>query len=122
MSHDGYDVGYGKPPHATRWQKGQSGNPEGRPKKRRATLAQKIEEGLKLKIKITENGATRTATIFEAILLHLMKELTGKRRRHAWKLLKRYEVLAKTKPKVTVIRKTSEDLSDIYRKMLERDN
>lgn len=27
-----YDVGYGKPPQHSRWQKGQSGNPSGRPK------------------------------------------------------------------------------------------
>lgn len=28
----GYDVGYGKPPVATRFKQGQSGNPKGRPK------------------------------------------------------------------------------------------
>jgi hypothetical protein len=28
----GYEVGYAKPPEATRFQKGQSGNPRGRPK------------------------------------------------------------------------------------------
>ena len=27
-----YDVGYGKPPKATRFRKGQTGNPKGRPK------------------------------------------------------------------------------------------
>lgn len=29
---DDYDIGYGKPPKASRWKKGQSGNPKGRPK------------------------------------------------------------------------------------------
>ena len=28
----GYDIGYGKPPEHSRFQKGQSGNPKGRPK------------------------------------------------------------------------------------------
>jgi hypothetical protein len=28
-----YEIGYGKPPERTRWKKGQSGNPRGRPKK-----------------------------------------------------------------------------------------
>jgi hypothetical protein len=30
---DSYEVGYGKPPKQTRFQKGTSGNPSGRPKK-----------------------------------------------------------------------------------------
>jgi hypothetical protein len=28
-----YEIGYAKPPERTRWKKGQSGNPRGRPKK-----------------------------------------------------------------------------------------
>lgn len=31
---DGYDIGYGRPPRASQWKKGQSGNPKGRPKSR----------------------------------------------------------------------------------------
>jgi predicted DNA-binding ribbon-helix-helix protein len=37
----GYEVGYGKPPVATRWQKGQSGNPNGKPKR----IAQELDPG-----------------------------------------------------------------------------
>jgi|GEM_PF-976105 len=33
MSSDGYEVGFRKPPRSTRFKKGQSGNPRGRPKK-----------------------------------------------------------------------------------------
>ena len=29
-----YDIGYGKPPKASQWKRGQSGNPKGRPKTR----------------------------------------------------------------------------------------
>lgn len=32
VPHAGYEVGYGKPPEATRFRKGKSGNPRGRPK------------------------------------------------------------------------------------------
>ena len=33
MHNDDYNVGYGKPPKASQFKKGQSGNPKGRPKK-----------------------------------------------------------------------------------------
>ena len=36
---DGYEVGYGRPPKTTRFRKGQSGNPKGRPKEARGVLA-----------------------------------------------------------------------------------
>ena len=34
-----YDIGYGKPPEDTRFKKGQSGNPRGRPKKQPKDVA-----------------------------------------------------------------------------------
>lgn len=36
---DDEEVGYGRPPKPTRWRKGQSGNPKGRPKSRSEILA-----------------------------------------------------------------------------------
>lgn len=32
QDNNNYQVGYGKPPKHSRWKKGQSGNPRGRPK------------------------------------------------------------------------------------------
>ena len=65
-----YEVGYGKPPRHTRFAKGQSGNPRGRPKgsENAARLARRI---LDEKIVIRENGKRRTITRREAMLKQL---------------------------------------------------
>ncbi len=65
-----YEVGYGKPPVATRFPKGKSGNPKGRPKGSRgfdALLAKTFAK----KVAVREGGRTRTVTTGEAIMLSL---------------------------------------------------
>ena len=65
-----YDVGFGKPPAATQFKKGQSGNPKGRPKgKRNASTV--ILRALGAKVVINENGRRRELTKFEAALTQL---------------------------------------------------
>ena len=63
-------VGYGKPPQHSRFKKGQSGNPRGRPKgsQSAARLARLI---LNEKIVIKENGKRRMITRREAMLKQL---------------------------------------------------
>jgi Family of unknown function (DUF5681) len=75
-----YQVGYGKPPTHTRFKKGESGNPKGRPKgsKNVATL---LEKELKQRVVVTENGRRRSITKQEAMLKHLVnKAVSGDRR------------------------------------------
>ena len=66
-----YEVGYGKPPRHTRFVKGQSGNPRGRPPgaKNFATL---LSEALNETVIVTENGGRRKVTKRQAIITQLV--------------------------------------------------
>ena len=65
------EVGYGKPPRHTRFVKGQSGNPRGRPPgaKNFATL---LSEALNETVIVTENGGRRKVTKRQAIITQLV--------------------------------------------------
>ena len=71
-----YDVGYGKPPTQTQFQKGVSGNPRGRPKgsKNLKALARKV---MNTKVTIRENGKTRTVSKAEAMLMAVFNRGLG---------------------------------------------
>jgi hypothetical protein len=61
-----YPVGYGKPPHHTRFVKGQSGNPRGRPpgaKNMKTLLTRALNE----LVVVTDNGGRRKVSKREAI-------------------------------------------------------
>jgi hypothetical protein len=62
-----YEVGYGKPPTHTRFKKGESGNPYGRPSRHR-NLATIFDAVLEEKVAIIENGRRRMISKRTAIL------------------------------------------------------
>ncbi len=67
MSDKDYKVGYGKPPQRTRFRKGQSGNPRGRPKGARGFKTD-LRAELSEKVKVTEHGRTRHLTKQQVIV------------------------------------------------------
>ena len=67
MGDNDYDVGYKRPPKATRFQKGQSGNPRGRRKGHRNFKTELLEEVSEM-ILIREAGKPKKVTKMRALL------------------------------------------------------
>jgi len=72
MTND-YEVGYQKPPKATRFVKGQSGNPTGRPKGKK-NWATALHEALEEKVTIVENGKKRQVTKLDAAIKQMINQ------------------------------------------------
>jgi hypothetical protein len=67
------DIGYGKPPKHTRFRKGASGNPRGRPKGTR-NFGTVFNSALQEKVGINENGKRKTITKLAAACKQLVNK------------------------------------------------
>lgn len=67
------DIGYGKPPKHSRFRKGTSGNPAGRPKGTK-NLATLLERTLREQVVINESGRRKTVTKGEAAIKQLVNK------------------------------------------------
>ena len=70
---DGYEVGYGRPPKHTRFSKGRSGNPKGRPAGIR-NFSTDVSEVLKTPVKSRDGARLRTISTQMAALLRLREQ------------------------------------------------
>jgi hypothetical protein len=68
-----YLVGYGRPPKASQFRPGNSGNPKGRPKGSRS-IAAFLKEAIEQKVAVTENGKTRRISALEVMLRRLVND------------------------------------------------
>src|SRR5262249_18504939 len=118
--------GYGRPPEATKFKPGQSGNPRGRPKgsKNLATLTRKH---LQTKVSVRENGRERRMSKLEIGITKMINRFADQGElqlfSHLKKLFDRPEAqTVETRLPIDVTRLTLEDWTNAMDEQLERLN
>ena len=71
-----HDVGFRKPPRHSRFKKGQSGNPKGRPRGSR-NFSTDLKETLEEPIRVTHHGKAKTVSTQLAALMRLREKALG---------------------------------------------
>ncbi len=109
------EVGYGKPPKHTQFQKGVSGNPRGRPKGA-LSLSAIVKRTLKEKVVINENGVRKTVTKLEAAV----KQVANKSASGDLLAMRQLTPLAVAAEIETTLARNNPDLSEADQKVMTR--
>ena len=92
-----YEVGFGRPPTASRWKRGQTGNPSRRRKRELPDAIEIMDRLFSKIIPVVDQGETEKITVLEAILRRIWSmEMAGDK--HAARVRLQYEALI-PKPK-----------------------
>lgn len=89
----GYEVGYRKPPKATQFKKGQSGNSKGRPRKSE-NVRTLLRETLNQRVQVRVNGKVKTIRLREAYVQKLTEKAMNGSMRDMLAFLKEVERIA----------------------------
>src|SRR5690242_14892498 len=112
-----YDVGYKRPPVHTRFTKGKSGNPSGRPKRRitQPTVLLEFERILGRRMRVNQNGRLQDISTLQAFLTQMVhKGIKGHTPTMALSLSLLFKVLATAEPEAGEVGRTgAEALAEI---------
>ena len=96
-----YEIGHGKPPQASQYKAGQSGNPKGRPKKNiYSSFAEDLFKELQSPVTYTENGKVKKITKQQALAKSCIKK-ASEGNTHVLNIMKELKVFdpnASTRP------------------------
>jgi hypothetical protein len=87
-----YEVGYGKPPKHSRFQKGRSGNPKGRPKGSKG-FAAIVRRELDALVEVRQNGRVKKISKREVIIKQMVNKAAAGNQRATELLLLKMELL-----------------------------
>ena len=114
-----YPVGYGKPPAQTRFKKGKSGNPTGRPKGT-PNFATALERALAEQVAVNEGGQRRTVTKLVATATQLANKATMGDARATEQVIKVSPMLDNESSAVSEVIPNTESDASVIAHLLER--
>lgn len=112
-----YEVGWGRPPSSTRWKKGQSGNPKGRPKDSKSAAAV-LREILSRTIEVRDRGRVRNIIVLEGIWLRIVEKALKGDTKSAALVFSKKEDLEKNEPPIEMtLDMSAEEAQRAYKQM-----
>jgi len=96
-----YEIGYCRPPAASQWMPGMSGNPRGRKKaaaKQKQDILSLVREELTKERMVTEHGKTVRTSVMQIFAKHIMNDIVKSSGPHRLRLLNRLLELGVLQP------------------------